>query len=320
MTLQSGAQARVSVATATVWDSPEAVRASDDPAIRTPVDIRAWMDGLGEADRGGDSSRVLTQLLLGERVLVDELAGDWVKVAAVEQPSSLDPRGYPGWLHASHLTTASPEPGRALVVEATATALRDAPFGDILLYGVTIGTRLVGTGVTYRGWSEALIAGFDDSAWVRTADVVPAPGATATDTAAVPDTAAAPDSTATAATAEDALQVAERFLDVPYVWGAISPYGLDCSGLVQLAYRRTSTVLPRDAADQAEATKEISVDEAAPGDLYFFARPGKKIHHVGIVAGDRRMVHASQEAGRVVLEPLEGERAETLVAARRVLP
>ncbi|MGH3646632.1 MAG: NlpC/P60 family protein [Micromonosporaceae bacterium] len=312
MTLQSGAQARVSVSTATLWESPDVVRASDDPAVRTPVDIRGWVAGLDEADRTGDPPRVLTQLLVGERVVVDEVAGDWAKVIAVEQPSSLDPRGYPGWLSTSHVTTGTAGAGTAVVVDATATALRDAPFGDILLYGVTIGTRLVGTGATYRGWSAVLIAGFDEPAWVRSADVAPVSDAASTDDASADDAAGA--------TAEDALQIAERFLDVPYVWGGISPYGLDCSGLVQLAYRRNGTVLPRDAADQAEATKEISLDEASPGDLYFFARPGKKIHHVAIVAGDRRMVHASQDSGRVVLEPLEGERAETLVAARRVLP
>ncbi|MGH3737232.1 MAG: NlpC/P60 family protein [Micromonosporaceae bacterium] len=303
MTLQSAAQARVSVATATVWDSPEVVREADEPAVRTPVDIRAWVDGLGQPDRTGDRARVLTQLLLGERVVVDEVADGWARVVGVEQASERDPRGYPGWLHTSHITTATPGEGTALVVDATATALRDAPFGDIQLYGVTIGTRLIGTGVSYRGWSEVLIAGFSESSWVRSADVV-----------------AATEAGADHAHAEDALQIAERLLDVPYVWGGMSPYGLDCSALVQLAYRRNGIALPRDAADQAGATKEISLDEAGPGDLYFFAHPGKKIHHVGIVAGDRRMVHASQDAGRVVLEPLEGERSETLVAARRVLP
>ncbi|MGH3712083.1 MAG: NlpC/P60 family protein [Micromonosporaceae bacterium] len=304
MTLQPGAQARVSVSTATVWDAADAVPGSGDPAVRVPVDIRAWVAELDEAARTGDSSPVLTQLLLGERVVVDEVAGDWAKVAATDQPNAKDPRGYPGWVHTSHLTTATAGDGAPLVVDATATALRDAPFGDILLYGVTIGTRLVGTGVSYRGWSEVLVAGFDQPLWVRSADAVPAPDADAR----------------AAATGEDALQVAERFLDVPYVWGGISPYGLDCSGLVHLAYRRNGTTLPRDAADQADAAKEISVDEAAPGDLYFFAHPGKGIHHVGIVAGDRRMVHASYADGRVVLEPLEGVRAETLVGARRVLP
>jgi len=299
VTLQPGGQASVSVAVATLWSAPEAARPTDEPAVRTPVDIRAWVDSLDAADRA-ESPLVLTQLLLGERVVVDAVEGDWVKVVATEQASRRDDRGYPGWLHRTHLTTQTVPDGRDLVVDATATAVRDAPFGDILFYGVTIGTRLVGTERTYRGWSEALVPGQDEPVWVRTADVVPAPDGSAT--------------------AEDVLEVAERLLDVPYVWGGLSAYGIDCSGLVHLAYRRHGFPVPRDASDQAEATKQISSDEAAPGDLYFFARPGETIHHVGLVAGDKRLVHASQRDTRVVLEPLDGERADTMVSVRRVLP
>ena len=299
MTLQPGGQASVSVAVATLWSAPDVARPTDEPAVRTPVDIRAWVDRLDPTDRAG-FPLVLSQLLLGERVVVDEIHGAWVRVAATEQASHRDERGYPGWLHRTHLTTQPVADGEQLVVDATATAVRDAPFGDILFYGVTIGTRLVGTGRTYRGWSEALVPGQDEPAWVRSADVVPAPDGSAT--------------------AEDVLEVAERLLDVPYVWGGLSAYGLDCSGLVHLAYRRHGFAVPRDAADQADATKQIAPEEASPGDLYFFARPGQTIHHVGLVAGDKRLVHASQQAGRVVLEPLEGERADTLAGVRRVLP
>ena len=300
MTLRPGEQALVSVAVSTLWRSPDVVRPeADAPALRTPVETRAWVDGLGQDDRSGDTDRVLTQLLLGERVIVEEVSGDWAKVIATQQPSSLDDRGYPGWVHASHLTQEAVGEGVDLVVEATATALRDAPFGDILMPGVSIGTRLVGTELTYRGWTQVLVPGQPEPAWVRTADVAEAPDGSAT--------------------AEHVLELAERLLDVPYVWGGLSPYGLDCSGLVHLACRRYGIQIPRDAHDQAEACKELSADEAAPGDLYFFARPGKKIHHVGFVAGERRMLHACSHAGRVVLEPLEGERAETLVGAKRLL-
>jgi cell wall-associated NlpC family hydrolase len=298
VTLQPGGYALVSVAVATLWSSPDVVRASDAPALRSPVDIRAWVDTLDEADRG-DNPRVLTLLLLGEKVLIDEVRDRWVKVVAAEQASSLDSRGYPGWVYADQLTDQPMDFGEGLVVDATATALRDAPFGDIMLYGVVLGTRLTGTGASYRGWSQVLVPASNEPAWVRSADVVPAPDGTAS--------------------AEDVLQIAERLLDAPYVWGGLSGYGIDCSGLVHLACRRHGAWLPRDAHDQSEAAKEIPLEDAAPGDLYFFARPGKRIHHVGVVAGKRSMVHASYSTGRVVLEPLEGERAETLVCARRVL-
>ena len=67
--------------------------------------------------------------------------------------------------------------------------------------------------------------------------------------------------------------------------------------------------LPRDADDQAAATTPLPLGDERPGDLYFFARPGRRIHHVGIVApsrdgGSRRMLHACYRQRRVVAEPL----------------
>ena len=120
-----------------------------------------------------------------------------------------------------------------------------------------------------------------------------------------------------------AVSIAERYLVVRYVWGGVCAYGVDCSGLVHLAWRLFGVTLPRDAADQAAATTPIPFGQERPGDLYFFARPGEPIHHVGFVASGamgnaRQVLHASGEVGRVVLEDLVGERAETLVATHRV--
>jgi hypothetical protein len=61
-----------------------------------------------------------------------------------------------------------------------------------------------------------------------------------------------------------------------------------------------------------------------PGDLYFFQRPGRAVHHVGFVtaapdtAGRRYMLHACGEAGLVVEEIMTPSRTETLVSAHRV--
>jgi hypothetical protein len=124
--------------------------------------------------------------------------------------------------------------------------------------------------------------------------------------------------------ADTVAATAQGYAGVPYVWGGRSPYGVDCSSLVHLSWRRHGVIIPRDARDQAEATKLLEFGRERPGDLYFFARPGRPISHVGMVIaapgpdGERRMVHACGTTGRVEIEPVRGERLETLVSVHRV--
>jgi hypothetical protein len=295
---------RVAVAVATLWTDPSQTRALDAAALAAPSDVRGWAGAMSPKQRDDLDGRTLSQLLLGERVRVEEIRDGWARVIAVEQPAGkLDPRGYPGWMPAAQLAPAGTgEPTH--VVDATATALRDEPDGDLLMPGVILGTRLVALGEPYRGWLPVSVPGRDTPAWALHRDLVPLP-------------AHAPD-------AEDVLAVAARLLDVGYVWGGLSAYGIDCSGLVHLAHRRLGVSLPRDADDQAAFTAPLPLGEERAGDLYFFARGGGRVHHVGFVAappeadGTRYLLHASSTQGRVVREPMTGARVATLVAACRV--
>jgi cell wall-associated NlpC family hydrolase len=81
--------------------------------------------------------------------------------------------------------------------------------------------------------------------------------------------------------------------------------------------------VPRDAHDQAAATTPLSPGQERPGDLYFFARPGQQIHHVGFVvqapnANSRYILHADSDQGMVVLEELSPAHTAMLVGAHRV--
>lgn len=305
--LQPGREAVVRVAVATLWTSPEAVRPVDRPALSAGADIPTWVSGMDTDQQVGDC--VLSQLLLGERVLVSELRPDgWARVVAVEQPAAkLDPRGYPGWLPADQL--AVPDPAhtsidRPLVVDATVTGLHAAPNGPVVLPGVVVGTRLVPAGPALDDWRPVHVPGRATPLWL-------------------PDRHLAPSSAASPAAAQ-ALAVAQRLLDVVYIWGGLSAHGIDCSGLVHLAWRRFGVLLPRDADDQAVATTPLPLGAERPGDLYFFARPGRKIHHIGIVTatpddgGQRRMLHACYRRRRVIEEELPADRTATLVGAHRV--
>lgn len=80
----------------------------------------------------------------------------------------------------------------------------------------------------------------------------------------------------------------------PYLWGGKSPFGIDCSGLVQMVYKLNGINLPRDAKDQANCGKTLSfIEEAEPGDLAFFDNDEGFIIHTGIILPENKIIHAS---------------------------
>ncbi|MGE5830548.1 MAG: hypothetical protein ACM30G_19600, partial [Micromonosporaceae bacterium] len=100
-----GEEAVVCVAVGTLWTAPDRVRPVDEPALAVPARPRDWVQSMSGADIADLTGRTLTQLLLGERVRVLELRGEWARVVALGQPSSLDPNGYPGWIPTNQLST-----------------------------------------------------------------------------------------------------------------------------------------------------------------------------------------------------------------------
>lgn len=114
------------------------------------------------------------------------------------------------------------------------------------------------------------------------------------------------------------IQRAREYTGTKYLWGGSARDAVDCSSLVHNSARWLGIVVPRDADDQADALLAVPVEDAQPGDLYFFAHPGKRIHHVGIVTGPQRMLHAPETGAVVVEEELAPERRTTLVAAARI--
>lgn len=91
----------------------------------------------------------------------------------------------------------------------------------------------------------------------------------------------------------DLCQYAKQFVGNPYKWGGISlTNGADCSGFVLSVFKKYGIDLPHHAATQAGYGTKITLAEAQPGDLIFYAKNGK-INHVAIYIGNGQVVHAS---------------------------
>jgi cell wall-associated NlpC family hydrolase len=115
-----------------------------------------------------------------------------------------------------------------------------------------------------------------------------------------------------------------EFAGTPYLWGGVTGAGIDCSGLTQTAFIARGIPLPRDAAQQAGHGQVVDLDQRSAGDLLFFrARDGERIGHVGLQAAGDVLVHSTVDTGGVTRESLApGSRASALlprlVAVRRI--
>ncbi len=99
------------------------------------------------------------------------------------------------------------------------------------------------------------------------------------------------------------IETAFLFLNVPYLWGGKSPFGIDCSGFTQTVYKLCGYNLLRDAKQQATQGEVLSfIEESEPGDLAFFDNDEGVITHVGIIMNDYNIIHAH---GKVRIDKLD---------------
>lgn len=102
---------------------------------------------------------------------------------------------------------------------------------------------------------------------------------------------------------QDHVAVAESLMHTPYLWGGVSGFGIDCSGLVQLSLLMTGQGALRDTDLQEGSVGELIEPDASyknlkRGDFVFWKG------HVGMMASHSTLLHASGHTMSVTLEPL----------------
>jgi gamma-D-glutamyl-L-lysine dipeptidyl-peptidase len=97
--------------------------------------------------------------------------------------------------------------------------------------------------------------------------------------------------------AGDPVDHARTLLGTRYEWGGMSLAGIDCSGVVHMAFRACGRLVPRDADQQEEAGERLLEDQALPGDLVTYGPSDGGADHIAFWVGGGRILHATGRDG-----------------------
>ncbi len=117
--------------------------------------------------------------------------------------------------------------------------------------------------------------------------------------------------------AGDPVEEARRYLGTSYEWGGMTERGIDCSGLVHMAYRRIGRLVPRDADQQEDVGLPVREDELEPGDLITYGPADGRADHIAFWLGEGRILHSTRREG--VDGVIEEEEPDELRSRRRML-
>ena len=208
-------------------------------------------------------SEMVRQLLFGERVQLIESSGDFVLVK-----NEYD--AYTGWYQRSQLTELA---GDFPVVEPE--ILSSAYINAGMLRDTAIHLPM---GVPISNWQGITEPKFTYAGTTHTAGSVPF-------------------------SESDIVAISTSYLNVPYLWGGKSVFGIDCSGFSQQVFRYFGKKLPRDSGDQAKQGEDVGfLAESRAGDLAFFNNAEGIITHVGILLNNHEIIHAS---GKVRIDTID---------------
>ncbi len=216
-------------------------------------------------------SEQISQLLFGERVEVLEIGpNDWARIRGQWD-------GYEGWCRVSQLQFISQKDFKKPVRQVASRHYDQLHFEESQLW-LPMGSELTGLKGGKLLCNNQL--GKFKGRKVNLHQIAPTPAAV--------------------------MNSAMQYLHTPYQWGGRSVAGIDCSGLVQMAYKLAGQPIVRDASQQAQAGRQIAfLIETKCGDLAFFDNAEGNIVHVGILLDHQTIIHATDTSGRVVIDKID---------------
>jgi hypothetical protein len=228
------------------------------------------------------ASQMISQQLAGHRLSVLDEEGDWLCVRGADD--------YEGWMHTGFVARS---PGAGSGTRQSRTTPR-----------ISLGCATRSTGGHGMGRALPLRA-------ILAPDEAPVSGEAIDGHDRLRRFPLAPDAIVSSA---------QRFFEgTSYLWGGVTPWGADCSGLVQSIFALHGLQLPRDAWQMAERGDDAGRDigELRAADLLFFSdREDGRVTHVGIALGGARMVHLALGRGGYAIERL-GDRSDPYVEKLR---
>ena len=248
-----------------------------------------------------DKSDVVSQAIYGSNVMLLVARGEWSQIQTDDH--------YKGWTPSRYLRLIQNGDGYATagpVVQVESLFANLYYETDVSRHKpvitVPFDTRLEviaeGKGKD-EGWLQVRLPG-KSSAWIQSSDVISNPQPLSV---------------------SQAIELARRFIGLPYLWGGRSSFGFDCSGFTQMLMHARGLNMPRDADQQAAWKGAVPVErkDLQPGDLLFFGSAPNKITHTGMYIGDGQFINATTNGHPVIqISRLDDpEWTKLLVACRR---
>lgn len=287
--LRNSNRGAVSQSAAMLWTNQGQQRDYDAIILKENNNPTTWAEGMNTEMRRWLVGKADTMALYGEPVIILERREDWIRVVAENHKTSLDSRGYPGWMPAVHLIQNElflDELDRLenIVVFNKKTFVYAEPELVNTLKEVSYLTRL------------PLLEEQDNHVKVRLAD-----GKTG-----YLASSGIKKASELKFSPNDIVNEANRFLGVRYLWAGSVSYGFDCSGYTMRLYQSQGISIPRDADEQALEGIDVDKRNLRPGDLVFFAKNRGRgpINHVGMYIGNGNMIHAPNSNSSIRVESI----------------